>query len=413
MDLSEFLEKDIKKYLDEQVVVSTMPKPRPRPDDLSVFSLTRDYAKEAREALQQGNLLKARQVLEDLKREALTFQPNTFEWEKANAVMLEVKSAIQDYLEKNVFSEEAGGEGDLGRVENAVRSKLNMLRKAITENELSLATRLYKELYADYQAMPAGEEKMRLYSEVMEVYPKLRQALQEKKRKDYLHGEKEVAEKIEQVKELVMKRDARGAVKAYKELREAFHELDAPATVKEELFKDVLALKKSVQELEKREEAKKFKPSLKLVIKKKEETPLQRFQKSKLKVYKYLDKGSLSSALTEYKRLKNLFSKLGPGEEKERAYKEMVLLHERLLTAKKKKAFSTDELWREAEAVNKLIDQGKVLEAESLFIELQHKVISMPMSDEKKELYRELDAIQNRIHLARSVQRLEEKVQHA
>ncbi|MFC1649074.1 hypothetical protein ACFL1B_06510, partial [Nanoarchaeota archaeon] len=224
-------------------------------------------------------------------------------------------------------------------------------------------------------------------------------------------GQKEIVAKLDEVRDLVRQKKAREALDEYKNLKEIFTEMEAPREAKEDIFVDILAVYKSINELEEYMEQRKQRPPPEPAIKELPEY-IEQLQNDKLKAYKYLDKSELRSAVLQYNKLKDNFHAMSDehGDEKVRLYRELLDLHDRITAMEiekraqmHEKSGKAVECWETAEKINNMI-KDDIEEAGALFLGLQHQVIKMPDDQEKKDLYRELDAIQSRIQLIASAQ---------
>lgn len=229
MDLSNFLQKDIIKYL-EQIAAHAHREDNSsmRSEELSLFNEDRDYAKETSEALEQNNLTKAKSIFDELCSLFNKHNDNDEEREKIYSILDEVYKKIVENLKKQPYAM-TGSLADFTKkslndhlqeamqrslpppmeeipptqqppheneveeqtalreqIKEELNNKKELTQQAIEKNDLEkaiIAYRAYKDSFNEY---PEEDRinKMRWYDDVFNTYNKVRQLKEELQAKE-------------------------------------------------------------------------------------------------------------------------------------------------------------------------------------------------------------------------------------
>ncbi len=232
-----------------------------------------------------------------------------------------------------------------------------------------------------------------------------------------------VLEELDKVKEHIRNKEARKAFDKYYETKSKFKELSADEE-KEEVMQDLLAVYRSLRDLEKHEVDKKQRPApQESVLEKEEPSYREKMNKGERKVYSYLDNGEIKSAVVKYNELKKQFDEIPDEKEdvRQRWHDGLMKLHDSIVKARQEKLkrgkgegsgqeSGGSECWDDVQQIKNFLDNGEVNKAKQRFIELQRKMSKVEDEEEKKELYNALDNIKSKIHLASSGQESERRI---
>lgn len=227
MELNDYLEQDIIKFLEEKANQQKKQLNQIREEEITLFSIDRDYAEETEQALQEENLMKAKKIFEELRNHYNELPKNSPEKEKVFAVLEEVYGKIKEYLvkrlsEKSLEDElkemeekKLNGEEEttikeafekraledykkIKETEQKMNQKITLIEESLKKQELEEAKQQYNELTSLYEEYPADEiRRKEWHQKIIEEYKKIK-LLEEKHEKEQ---EQKQAEEYAKLKE--------------------------------------------------------------------------------------------------------------------------------------------------------------------------------------------------------------------
>lgn len=209
MDIDEFLERDIARYLDE--LLQEEDRKPPGVTGEGAF-LTRDYEEEFLAALDRGNVAEAKRVLHDLKGKFDEHPAGTPEKRQLKLLLTDLYERFKDHLDGSKRPESHG--------EHAVRM-LDEAEHAAARGERAEAVRLYRKARQDVLAMKDVPEALaKRFSETF------------KRIKSGTNLDEQLMTELERLKgtlrEQLDRHDLPGAMRTYRKMRLAAQQVSRP-----------------------------------------------------------------------------------------------------------------------------------------------------------------------------------------
>jgi hypothetical protein len=265
MDFDRFIEKDILNFLDKRTVEIASQAAHLREEEFSLFEISSDYSKDLNEALKDGNISRARQILEEVKIKYVQAPEGSASKKRLYSVIEEMYERIRDFEEgnthsslldtikgyekkvllsnQNAFSNKKDEE--LALVVSTISLKEKEIEEILSKDDLSSmdiekAAKDYKELKDLVSKIPADkvELKSKMSEKAVGLYKEIRKAINNKTKeempdKDPMQEARLLDERLEEVRmikenivtahtsisQALRKKDLTTAVKEYRKLK--------------------------------------------------------------------------------------------------------------------------------------------------------------------------------------------------
>ncbi len=246
MELSRFLQQDIEEFLERKTKAKRESLSKSREEEMELFSIERDYAKETEEALEDDNLAKAKRIFDDLRTLYNKLDQDSEERERIFSILEEVYAKIKDYLSRQNIEQSLADE--IKDIEEHGLGKAEQTPKAadIKDDDLKGPS-----VPKQDNTIEDEIKKERLQFE--------KAALDDQIARERMH--KEMGELVKKIIKRIENKDLRGAVREYHSLKETFAKYPADDKFRKvewynrvvEIFNQIKALKDSMmQEHEKK-----------------------------------------------------------------------------------------------------------------------------------------------------------------
>ena len=170
MEFEKFIETDIGKFLDSKAAELANQAAIMREEEFSMFEITSDYTKELNDALKEGNVVKAKQILEEVKDKYMQATDGTISKKRLYNIMEGIYEQIKDfeqggggkslhetireYEEKGLFSKpelfQKNDEDSVGLITTSIAMKEKEIEdltgNGASAQDLEKAARAYSEL---------------------------------------------------------------------------------------------------------------------------------------------------------------------------------------------------------------------------------------------------------------------------
>jgi hypothetical protein len=265
MDFDRFIEKDILSFLDKRTVEIASQAAHLREEEFSLFEISSDYSKDLNEALKDGNIARARQILEEVKIKYVQAPEGSSSKKRLYSVIEEMYERIRDFEEgnthsslldtikgyekkvllsnQNAFSNKKDEE--LALVLSTISLKEKEIEELLSQDDLSSmdiekAAKDYKELKDLVNKIPVDkvELKSKMSDKAVGLYKEIRKAINNKTKeempeKDPAQEARLLDERLEEVRMIkenivaahtsisqsLRKKDLTTAVKEYRKLK--------------------------------------------------------------------------------------------------------------------------------------------------------------------------------------------------
>jgi len=186
MEFEKFMETKMTEFLDKKSNEVTDRENRSREEEFSMFEITSDYSREINDALKDGNLIKAKQILEEVKNKYVQAADNTISKKRLYTIMEEIYEKIKDfeegsgdksllqtireYEEKGLFTKpdmfKHNEDKSIGLITNSITSREKELEELTTKNnftakDVEQAIRLYQEIKELVERIPKSHDDLK------------------------------------------------------------------------------------------------------------------------------------------------------------------------------------------------------------------------------------------------------------
>jgi tetratricopeptide (TPR) repeat protein len=228
MDLSKFIQQDIIDYLEEKTSEQREELGKLRSEEISIFSIEKDYAKETEQALAEENYNKAKKIFEELRVAYNTNKGNEEEKDKIYTILEEVYNKIKEKLrgksnleedllafekgmesikeENNNFDTAATEEEEERQIHNTELKKIMLSISNSLENEdANKAIEAYDQLKKAFELYPAEDKyrKLEWYNQVLLTYEQIKKLQKKKEQQKTEEEKKKISEKQEEEKKKI------------------------------------------------------------------------------------------------------------------------------------------------------------------------------------------------------------------
>jgi hypothetical protein len=177
MDFEKFIEDDMLKYLDKRMTEIADQTSLLREEEFSMFEITSDYSKEINDALKSGNVVQAKQILEEVKTKYVQAPQDTISKKRLYTIMEEIYERIKDSEEGNKESlldtikgyEEEGLFSRPEFFKKKVEDSIGLIISAISQTEKAIEEETAKENPTIFDAEKAAKS----YKELKELIKRI------------------------------------------------------------------------------------------------------------------------------------------------------------------------------------------------------------------------------------------------
>lgn len=193
MDLSKYLQEQIREFLEEKTKQKKDMLNKIREEEIDVFSIEKDYAKETQKALEENDVKKAKNIFDELRKTYNSLEKDDEKRNKYYAILEEVYVKIDKYLEsqkdekslsqelkdfkntpeKREFEQKAlQDEEKYEQLDKNLKEIQQNLTKALKEENIDNAINYYKEYKQTFSTYPGDDlnRKVNWYKKVLQSY---------------------------------------------------------------------------------------------------------------------------------------------------------------------------------------------------------------------------------------------------